>query len=151
MDRVVRDHYDAVYRFCARRIGEGRAADVSQETFVTAQRAIRRFRGESSLRTWILGIAVNECRRAIRKGGTDPLPLEVDLAGSTDDEGALVDRQALAQALARLSDEHREVVLLHEIEGLTYDEVAAATGVPAGTVKSRLHHAFLRLRKEMGA
>ena len=151
MDRVVRDHYDAVYRFCARRIGIGRAADASQETFVTAQRAIRRFRGESSLRTWILGIAVNECRRAIRKGGAEPLPLEVDLAGHTDDEGALVNRQVLAEALARLSDEHREVVLLHEIEGLTYDEIAEATGVPSGTVKSRLHHAFLRLRKEMGA
>ena len=151
MDRIVRDHYDAVYRFCVRRIGIGRAADAAQETFVTAQRAIRRYRGDSSLRTWILGIAVNECRRAIRRGGADPLPLEIDLPCPADDERTLVDRQALVAALARLSDEHREAVLLHEIQGLTYEEVAQATGVPVGTVKSRLHHAFLRLRKEMGA
>ncbi len=152
MDRVVRDHYDAVYRFCARRVGVGRAADASQETFLTAQRAIRRFRGDSSLRTWILGIALNECRRLIRRGGADPLPLEVDLACPTaDDETAVVDRQALAAALARLSDDHREVVLLHELQGLTYEEVAAILKVPVGTVKSRLHHAFLNLRREMGA
>ena len=152
MDRVVRDHYDAVYRFCARRIGLGRASDAAQETFLTAQRAIRRFRGDSSLRTWLLGIALNECRRAIRRGGADPLPLEIDLACPlSPDEGAFADRQALAAALARLSDDHREVVLLHELQGLTYEEVADVLKVPVGTVKSRLHHAFVNLRREMGA
>ncbi len=151
MDRVVKDHYDAVYRFCARRIGLARAGDTAQETFLTAQRALGRFRGESSLRTWLLGIALNECRRTIRRHGADPLPLEVDLASPTDDAAAVVDRQALAAALARLSDDHREVVLLHELQGLTYEEVAAVLKVPVGTVKSRLHHAFLNLRKELGA
>ena len=151
MDRVVRDHYDAVYRFCARRIGTARAADTAQETFLTAQRALGRFRGESSLRTWLLGIALNECRRSIRRHGADPLPLEVDLAcPQSDDESRFVDRQALAAALARLSDDHREVVLLHELQGLTYEEVASVLGVPVGTVKSRLHHAFLNLRRDMG-
>jgi RNA polymerase sigma-70 factor, ECF subfamily len=150
MDRVVRDHYDAVYRFCARRIGVARAADTAQETFVTAQRALSRFRGESSLRTWLLGIALNECRRSIRRHGTDPLPLDVDLVcKSSDDESAFVDRQALASALARLSDDHREVVLLHELQGLTYEEVATVLNVPVGTVKSRLHHAFINLRREL--
>lgn len=152
MDRVVRDHYDAVYRFCARRLGVSRAADAAQDTFLTAQKAIRRFRGESSLRTWLLGIALNECRRAIRRGGTEPLPLAVDLACPTaEDETSVVDRQALAGALARLSDDHREVVVLHELQGLTYEEVATVLRVPVGTVKSRLHHAFLNLRREMGA
>ena len=150
MDRVVKDHYDAVYRFCARRIGVAGAADAAQETFLTAQRAIRRFRGESTLRTWLLGIALNECRRAVRRGGTDPLPLDVDLACPlAEDEGSVVDRQALAAALGRLSDDHREVVLLHELQGLTYEETAAALDVPVGTVKSRLHHAFLNLRREL--
>lgn len=151
MDRVVRDHYDAVYRFCARRIGLARAADAAQDTFLTAQRAIRRFRGDSSLRTWLLGIALNECRRTVRRHGADPLPLEIDLPCPADDAGAIVDRQALASALARLSDDHRDVVVLHELQGLTYEEVAAVLKVPVGTVKSRLHHAFLNLRKEMGA
>lgn len=149
MDRVVRDHYDAVYRFCARRIGLARAADTAQETFLTAQRALARFRGESSLRTWLLGIALNECRRSVRRHGADPLPLDVDIACPSDDERTLVDRQALAAALARLSDDHRDVVILHELQGLTYEETAAVLKVPVGTVKSRLHHAFLNLRKEM--
>ena len=150
MDRVVRDHYDAVYRFCARRIGLSGAPDAAQETFLTAQRAIRRFRGDSTLRTWLLGIALNECRRIVRRGGADPLPLEVDLACPlAEDESSVVDRQALAAALARLSDDHREVVLLHELQGLTYEEVAGVLKVPVGTVKSRLHHAFINLRKEM--
>ncbi len=152
MDRVVRDHYDSVYRFCARRIGPTRAADAAQDTFLTAQRAIRRFRGESSLRTWLLGIALNECRRAIRRGGTEPLPLEIDLACPiAPDETSFADRQALATALARLSVEHRDVVILHELQGLTYEETAAVLAVPVGTVKSRLHHAFVNLRREMGA
>ena len=152
MDRVVRDHYDAVYRFCARRIGVSRAADVAQETFLTAQRALGRFRGDSSLRTWLLGIALNECRRSIRRYGNDPLPLEVDLVcANADDEKAFVDRQALSAALARLSEDHRDVVLLHELQGLTYEEVANVLNVPVGTVKSRLHHAFLNLRRDLGA
>ena len=152
MDRVVRDHYDAVYRFCARRIGPLRAADTAQETFLTAHRAIRKFRGESSLRTWLLGIALNECRRTVRRHGADPLPLDLDLAcPAAHDETAFVDREVLAAALARLSDDHRDVVILHELQGLTYEEVASVIGVPVGTVKSRLHHAFLNLRREMGA
>ena len=150
MDRVVRDHYDAVYRFCARRIGVAYAADTAQETFLTAQRAIRRFRGDSSLRTWLLGIALNECRRMIRRGGVDPLPLDIDLACPlADSESSFVDRQALATALSRLSDDHRDVILLHEFQGLTYEETASVLGVPVGTVKSRLHHAFLNLRRDM--
>jgi RNA polymerase sigma-70 factor (ECF subfamily) len=150
MDRVVRDHYDAVYRFCARRVGAARAADAAQDTFLTAQRAIRRFRGESCLRTWLLGIALNECRRTIRRHGADPLPLAVDLAcPAAEAEGTVVDRQALATALGRLSDEHRDVVILHELQGLTYEEVAAVLKIPVGTVKSRLHHAFVRLRREL--
>ena len=109
------------------------------------------FPGDSSLRTWILGIALNECRRSVRRHGADPLPLEIDLVcPSSDDERAFVDRQALAAALARLSEDHRDVVLLHELQGLTYEEVAGVLGVPVGTVKSRLHHAFLNLRRDLG-
>ena len=64
-------------------------------------------------------------------------------------EGAsqIVDREALRQALGKLSPEHREVVLLHEVEGLTYEDAAKVLDVPVGTVKSRLHHAFLNLRR----
>lgn len=149
MANIARDHYEPVYRFCARRVGIDRAGDVAQETFLTAQKVLHKFRGESSLSTWLFGIAHNECRREMRRGRFEAVPLDFDAAHVAlgESESALVDREALRQAMARLSVEHREVVLLHELEGLTYEEVAAILDVPVGTVKSRLHHAFTNLRK----
>ncbi|AIE86558.1 RNA polymerase sigma factor [Fimbriimonas ginsengisoli] len=151
MAAIAREHYEAVFRFCARRVGVDRAADVAQETFVTAQKVLHKFRGESSLSTWLFGIAHNECRRDSRRGRTEPMLLEMDPAQPAIGvhEDALVDREVLRQAMARLSTEHREVVMLHELDGLTYEEVAGILGVPVGTVKSRLHHAFMNLRKTM--
>jgi RNA polymerase sigma-70 factor (ECF subfamily) len=81
----------------------------------------------------------------------DPVLLEIDPTKPSNDEreDALVDREVLRQAMAKLSSDHREVVVLHELDGLTYEEVAQILGVPVGTVKSRLHHAFLHLRRVM--
>jgi RNA polymerase sigma-70 factor (ECF subfamily) len=147
-DRVVVEQYDAVYRFCARRVGVQRAADAAQETFLTAHKAIKRFRGDSAMLTWVLGIAHNECRRMARRDNFTPLPLELGFEqGTGDSEGVLVNRQILNEALAKLSQEHRDAVILHELDGLTYEEAGHVLGVPEGTVKSRLHHAFLQLRK----
>jgi RNA polymerase sigma-70 factor (ECF subfamily) len=151
MASIARQHYDAVFRFCARRVGIDRAADVSQETFLTAQKVFHKFRGESNLTTWLFGIAHNECRRVSRKLRCEPVLLEIDPEGPANDggENAIVDRHALQQALAKLSPEHREIVILHEIDGLTYEEAAVVLSVPVGTVKSRLHHAFLQLRRSL--
>jgi len=151
MATIARQHYDAVFRFCARRVGIDRAADVSQETFLTAQKVLHKFRGDSSLTTWLFGIAHNECRRASRRTALEPMPLSIDseLSTNSDDESAIVDRHALSQALAKLTPEHREVVILHEIEGLTYEEAAVILQVPVGTVKSRLHHAFQQMRRAL--
>ncbi len=148
---IARHHYDAVFRFCARRVGVDRAADVSQETFLTAQRALHRFRGDSNLRTWLFGIAHNECRRMSRRQRCEPLLLDMDpeRPANAETEDSILDRHALSLALAKLSPEHREVVMLHEVEGLTYEEAATVLGVPTGTVKSRLHHAFLQLRRTL--
>jgi RNA polymerase sigma-70 factor (ECF subfamily) len=148
---IAREHYDAVYRFCARRVGPDHAADAAQEAFLTAQKALKKFRGESSLTTWLFGIAHNECRRIARKERLAPLQLDIDVdrPAHTESEQAIVNRQALREAMRKLSDEHREVVVLHELDGLTYEEAAVILGVPVGTVKSRLHHAFLNLRKSL--
>lgn len=145
-------HYEAVFRFCARRIGCEHAADAAQETFLTAQKALGRFRGESTHSTWLFGIAHNECRRLARSRRVQPMAIELreDLPGDADTERRSIDRQALQAALQRLSPEHREVVLLHELEGLTYEEAGMILGVPEGTVKSRLHHAFQQLRRHLG-
>jgi RNA polymerase sigma-70 factor (ECF subfamily) len=148
---IAREHYDAVFRFCARRVGYDRAADAAQDTFLTAQKALPKFRGESSVSTWLFGIAHNECRRIARKERIAPVPLEMEFRepASENSEESIVNRHTLQQAMQRLSDEHREVVVLHELDGLTYEEAAEVLGIPVGTVKSRLHHAFLNLRRSM--
>ena len=146
---LAREHYALVYRFCVRRVGADLAADVAQETFLTAQRAKPAFRGTSEVTTWLVGIAFNECRRALRKQRREPPPIEFDSAVTPSAEAALVDRHALSQAMNKLSREHREVVVLHELDGFTYGEAAKVLGVPVGTVKSRLHHAFVQLRRSL--
>lgn len=149
MAEIVREHYALVYRFCARRISAETAQDAAQETFLTAHKAIRRFDGRSSLSTWLLGIAHNHCRNLSRKRGLEMTWLsedEMNAKGSEETEKTLIDREALRIAIKALSPEHREVVLLHEVEGLTYEEAASVTGVPVGTIKSRLHYAFQQLR-----
>lgn len=144
---LAREHYDLVYKFCARRVGIDAAADTAQETFITAQRALPKYRGASSIKTWLLGIANNECRRTARQRRLQPPALEFVEGSQADHSETIINRHALQQAMARLSPEHREVVLLHEVEGLSYEEAALVLGIPEGTVKSRLHHAFSNLRK----
>lgn len=146
---LARQYYDSVYRFCARRIGPDCAADAAQDTFLTAQKALRNFRGESSIKTWLLGIAHNECRRICRSRRIEPATVPLIEVASMDQTETLINRRALQDALAKLSDEHRDVVVLHEIEGLSYEEISVIVGIPEGTVKSRLHHAFLNLRRSL--
>ena len=122
MARIVREHYSLVFRFCARRVGAELAQDAAQETFLTAHKSIRRFDGRSAFSTWLLGIAHNHCRNLSRKHGHEAAWLDGIDKAMDSGERSLIDRHALREALAKLSPEHREAVLLHEIEGLTYDE-----------------------------
>src|SRR5262249_27323630 len=117
--------------------------------FLTAQRVISKYRGDAPLKTWLLGIAHNECRRLSRKRRLDPAPLELKQDPSVNPESCWGDRQALTQSMQKLSPEHLEAVMLIEVDGLTYDEASAVLGVPAGTVKSRLHYAFISLRRSL--
>lgn len=155
MEAMVREHYAAVYRFCARRIGPEAAQDAAQDTFVSAQRSLKRFDGRSSLSTWLFGIAHNHCRNLARKNKREMLADDGWLCEeameptTTTKEKQLVDRHTLREALAQLSPEHRDAVLLHEVEGLSYEEAGVVLGVPAGTVKSRLHYAFASLRRTL--
>ena len=143
--KLAQQHYDRVFRFCSTRVGYHHAGDAAQETFVTAQRNLSKFRGESQPLTWLIGIALNECRRVNRNlQRSEQLP---EIKDETSQESELINREILRQAMSKLSDEHREVVTLHEIDGFTYEEIAQITNIPVGTVKSRLFHAFTNLRK----
>lgn len=148
MARLVDGNYDAVYRFLVRRVGPDLAQDLAQETFLTAHKTIKSFEGRSSLSTWLFGIAHNHVRNAVRKRKAEPVDWTMD-EPTDNPEKTLIDREALRKALRGLSDEHRDVVLLHEVEGLTYEEASTVLGIPVGTVKSRLHHAFLALRRAL--
>lgn len=151
--KFVDENYDAVHRFCAVRLGPDLAPDAAQETFLTACRRLRDFRGESSLKTWLFGIAHNHCRNLARKRKMETLFWTYEstvenspATGAQTAPDSVIDREALRTALRTLGAEHREVVLLKEVDGLTYDEVGVVLGIPSGTVKSRLHHAFRQLR-----
>jgi RNA polymerase sigma-70 factor (ECF subfamily) len=151
------DAFGARVHALARRYArtEADAEDLTQEVFIDLCRAIHGFRGESALSTWVYRVALNHCLKHRRGRDTRPETLPLDderngIGGDTDDPLRHAARAELSSridaALAALTPEHREVVLLHELHGLTYGECAEALGVPVGTVKSRLSNAFKRLR-----
>jgi len=135
------------------------AADVVQDTFVNAYQSLGSFKGDAEFYTWLYRIAFNTAISAKRKRrptvslegrreqdvGTDPADRGRDnFPGAnlerTDDE------KLLADAIRKLSEEHRAVLVLKDLEGLRYDEIAGIIGVPVGTVRSRLNRARLELR-----
>ena len=137
----------------------GVAEDVAQETFVRAWRGLDRFRGESSFRTWLYRVATNVARtHADRRGRqactadrslddeTEPLHAGNVPSAGPDVETALVTREAIDHALAELPDELRVALVLRDVEGLDYKEIAAVTGAPMGTVESRIFRARRRMR-----
>ncbi len=166
-EELVRRHEGEVFRLCRRLLGNREdALDAAQDTFVRVFRALPRFRGEASFRTWVYGIALNVCRNALasapRRAAARSVPLDADpVEGgapvSLDDGRASPERvaygrqlgRALEEALAALSPDHREVIVLREVEGLEYEEMAAVLGCRPGTVKSRLARARAALLERL--
>lgn len=149
---LVRQHYADVFRFCARRIGHDLAADAAQETFLTMTKSLARFEGRSDLRTWLFGIAYRHCHALSRKTRREPSPMDASLCKEPSTGSPCpIEATAVRDALGKLSNEHREVVLLHEVDGLTYSEIAETLGIPVGTVKSRLYHALAAMRRTLEA
>lgn len=132
--------------------------DMAQEVFVRVWRSLAKFRGESTFRTWIYGIALNVIRthRGRRsklrslfwsppaESAIDPLEQAVDRDESAEQH--VVMRDAIDRALEALPDELREAVVLRDVQGLDYREIAETLGVPIGTVESRIFRARQRLR-----
>ena len=160
--RLVQLHEGMVFGLSARLLGEAEEArDVAQEVFLQVYRQLGRFEGRSTLRTWIYRITVNQChnrrrfwhrRHRDREEGLEAVPAAAATArggASPYDEARRHERARRVQgALLGLSFEHRSVLVLREIEGLTCEEIAETLGIPAGTVKSRLSRArdAMRLR-----
>jgi RNA polymerase sigma-70 factor, ECF subfamily len=137
------------------------AADLSQETFLKAFRNILKFRKDANFYTWLYRIGVNTTLNFIRKRKEPPLSLN-QLSPETEEEPALKEltskegvtaatglgelREKLNESLQKLSEEHRMVVVLHDIEGLKHQEIAKILGCTEATARSRLYYAHQQLQ-----
>ena len=124
------------------------AEDVIQTTWIRAIENLHRFRWESSLRTWLTGIAINCARETLRKRKrTQNFELIDEAAQTTVPRiNREIDRIDLERAISELPDGYREVLLLHDVEGYTHEEIAGLLGIEPGTSKSQLSRARKAVR-----
>ncbi|HIY72947.1 MAG TPA: sigma-70 family RNA polymerase sigma factor [Candidatus Intestinimonas merdavium] len=163
-EALVTENEKRIYNLCRRLTGNQEdAAELTQEAFLNAWRGLGRFQGESSFSTWLYRLATNACIDFLRK---EKRRQSLSMTVSLDDEeearqvelpderyapeGALERaeaRRAVAEGLERLTLEHRQVLVMREIHGLSYAEIGQVLGLEEGTVKSRIARARGALRK----
>jgi RNA polymerase sigma-70 factor (ECF subfamily) len=166
-DALVVRHQDRIFGLIARMVPDQEAArDLTQDTFLKAFKGLRGFSGEASFYTWLYRIARNVVTSHARYQAARPRisasldaedpdrgPLRVVLAAPAKDpvEGAIESerRAMLLAALAALSPEFREIIVLRDFEDRSYEEIAELLEVPPGTVRSRLHRARADLRERL--
>lgn len=152
-EELVERHGAVVFRVAARVVGREEADDVAQDAFLRAFHRLDGFRGDSPFRGWLLRITHNTALNAAARRRPEPVgaPSEVEVTGqlpqstSQRQPAARLEererRERLELKLLELRPEHRAVLVLRDIEGLSYDEIADATDSPLGSVKGRLHRA----------
>ncbi|HEY5950623.1 MAG TPA: sigma-70 family RNA polymerase sigma factor [Kofleriaceae bacterium] len=165
---LVEGHRDRVYNITFRMLGNrAEAEDVAQEVFISVFKTIESFREESKFSTWLYRIAVNQCKNRIkylaRRHDRDRDELDESTQGNgvngsiggpmpSSPDKALASAQMeklMQEAIANLEEDQRIVVVLRDVEDLSIEEICEITGLPDGTVKSRLHRARLVLRKRL--
>jgi len=165
---LVREYERRIFALVLRMIGNrAEAEDLAQEVFVQVFKAIGSFRGESKLSTWIYRIAINLCKnrskylRVRHSDDQQELAAVEERIGPRDAKGASVSQVAgpdevvagkqveliVQQAILELEPSFRECLVLRDVEDLSYEEIGAITGLPEGTVKSRIHRARGQLRE----
>jgi RNA polymerase sigma-70 factor (ECF subfamily) len=151
-ERLVERHRDIVFRVAARLVGsDEEAEDVTQDTFLRAFHRLDRYRGEAAFRSWLLRIAHNTAVTYVtrkRAPSHSPLDALAEDVAAAEQRGGPAEQLERRERLKRLdtkikglSPGHRAVLVLRDIEGLSYDEIARVTDAPIGTVKARLHRA----------
>jgi RNA polymerase sigma-70 factor, ECF subfamily len=148
-ERLMERHRDVVLRVAARIAGEADAEDIAQDTFLRAYHRLGRWRGDAPFRTWLLRIAHNGALDHV--GAKRPAQVALDEAAQAlPDDARRTPSEALESAERRgrldvklkgLAPAHRTVLVLRDVEGLSYEEIAAVTETPLGSVKARLHRA----------
>ena len=168
-DNLVTRYSGELYAFLCRSTGDPEeAADLTQETFICALKSVKNFRGDSELKTWLFRIAVNQSRNRFRWWNRRKRDVTVSLDASVGDSDARVSdtiadgsvgpedgfiraerEQAIVRALRSLPDAYRETIILCDVEGLTYEEIATVLSINIGTVKSRIARGREELRKRL--
>lgn len=163
---LVRRHQGQVFNVVLRMLGSrAEAEDVAQEVFVSVFRHIDSFRGESSLSTWLYRVATNHCKNRIkynqRRFANRSTPFDGVSEGALPAGTATSPRPeppdrvlqgyeveaAVRRGIAQLEEDHRLLIVLRDIQGLSYQQITEVTGLPTGTVKSRLHRARMALKE----
>lgn len=146
LEWLYQQYQPQIYALCCRLLGRADdAEDAVQATFVRAFHALPRFRGSSTVRTWLYRIALNEALGILRRRRDAP-PLEAQIS-TPDSAAAVVERLAVRAALARLTPDHRAVLVLRLWEELSYAEIAETLGISLPAVKMRLLRAREQFRR----
>ena len=160
-EHLVKAYEKNVYNLALRMTGNSEDAyDMSQEAFIKAYNSLHSFRGDSKFSVWLYRIVSNVCLDFLRSRNRkatvslsmendDGEEVELDIADEASSPQLLLDRSltrdAVRRGLQSLPPDHREILLLREIQGLSYDEIASALGLEVGTVKSRIFRARKKL------
>ena len=160
-EKLVTEYEKAVYAIAQRMTGNAEdAADMTQETIIKAYNSLQSFRGDSKFSVWLYRIANNVCLDFLRSRSRRPAislstedddgeETQLDIADESQSPEQLLERSLTRDAVRRgldaLPPDYRQILLLREIQGLSYEEIAAALGIESGTVKSRIFRARKRL------
>jgi RNA polymerase sigma-70 factor (ECF subfamily) len=170
-DRLVLAHRDRIMTLCLRLLGDyHEGEDAAQETFVRVYHGLTRFKGQARFGTWVHRIAINVCRNRRRSWWRRMSRGAVRLDKPADTAEGSIERElsdtrmspvkefrrrrtvaAIKRALAALPLKQRELVVLRDVQGLSYEEITAVTGIAPGTVKSRIARARESLRRKLGS
>jgi RNA polymerase sigma-70 factor (ECF subfamily) len=153
-DALFDEYSDKVYGLAYRLMGNrDDAMDISQEVFVKIFRNLKAFKGESAMATWIYRIVYNTCMDELRRRKIKQVSI-VDKPDLVDDNISVEEiyeaderKKAVHNALYKLDDDQRAVIVMRDIQGLSYEEIADVLQCPLGTVKSRLSRARLNLKE----
>ncbi|MCU0698346.1 MAG: sigma-70 family RNA polymerase sigma factor [Myxococcaceae bacterium] len=163
VEALLEKHQNQVYRYGLRMCGnEADARDVLQETLIAAYRNLGSFRGDARLSTWLYQIARSFCLKQRRRREGEPAQHDslddAEARGQASDSSASDARaharqvsEVIQAAIGTLPEEHREALVLRDVEGLSAEEAASVVGIEVGALKSRLHRARMALKERLAA
>ena len=158
---LVQEYQDRIYRYCVNRLGEAQGEEIAQDVFLTAWENLVKFRQESTLSTWLTGIAKNKCIQAFRNRGRrqiiastfiEDIRYQSHVEGVVSPEDTMMDeaqREELTRGMLKMREDERLLLNLRYHKGLPVAEVAELLGKSEAAVRKRLLRALERLRKIM--